>query len=253
MNALVPARRVSHVLTRRLLSVLQVDAISPRMRRIALGGAALDGFTSRGPDDHVKLFFPMPNGETVARDYTPRRHDASAGTLVVEFVLHGTGPASGWAASARPGDTLLVGGPRSSRLAPDDGLFTLLVGDETALPAIARRLEEMPPGLPAHAIVEIADADAVGRWRSSSAARITWVHRGDTPAGTTRHLEPALREAMLPDGPMHAWLAGEIEVVRTLRRHLIAERGLPREAVQAAGYWRRGVAGAHDRIGPDAD
>ncbi len=252
MNQLAAPTRVRHELRRRTLLVRRVETLTPRMRRIVLGGPELDGFVSLGPDDHVKLFFPASGGgDPVARDYTPRRHDARAGELAIDFVLHGDGPAAAWAASAEPGVTLVVGGPRSSLLPPDDGGFVLLAGDETALPAIARRLEEMDAGTPGLVLIEIADADEERHLPTASAACIRWLHRNGLPAGTSHLLERALESAVLPAGPIHVWLAGEIDVVRTLRHHLLGERRIPRESVRAAGYWRRGEPGAHGRLGDE--
>ena len=158
------ARRVRHETKMRLLQVREVSRLTPKMVRIVVSGEALAGFISAAHDDHVKLFFPQPgqdkpvlptptpNGPVypegaprpAARDYTPRRYDAAANTLVVDFVLHGEGPATTWAAQARPGQFLGVGGPRGSFIVPDDFDWYLLAGDETAIPAIGRRLEELP-------------------------------------------------------------------------------------------------------------
>jgi len=147
--------RVSHEIKRRKLEVLRVTDITPRMRRITLHGPQLAGFISLGTDDHVKLFFattPEENAvlETFApgsgdegprpsmRDYTPRRYDEASGELDIDFVLHGDGPAATWAAQAQPGQFLHIAGPRGSMIVPDIFDSYLLIGDETALPAIAR-------------------------------------------------------------------------------------------------------------------
>ena len=111
------------------------------------------------------------------RDYTPRRFDAVSQTLTVEFVLHGDGPAASWARQATPGDWLAVGGPRGSFLAPDDYDAYLLAGDETALPAISRRLEEMPPGVRAIVLVEVADRHEERHLPTAANASIVWLHR----------------------------------------------------------------------------
>src|SRR6516162_11123151 len=172
------ARRVRHETKMRLLQVREVCHLTPKMVRIVVGGEALAGFISAAHDDHMKLFFPQPgqdkpilptpspNGPVypegaqrpAARDYTPRRYDVAANTLEIEFVLHGDGPATTWAARARPGDFLGVGGPRGSFIVPDDFDWYLLAGDETALPAIGRRLEELPAGTRVIAVVEVANA-----------------------------------------------------------------------------------------------
>ena len=249
MNQIASRTRVRHELRRRTLAVLRAETLSPAMRRIVLGGPELDGFVSLGPDDHVKLFFPAADGgDPIGRHYTPRRHDTARSELAIDFVLHGDGPATMWAAEAKPGQTLVVGGPRSSLLPPDDGRFTLLVGDETALPAIARRLEEMEAGTPVLVLIEVADADEERHLPTASAASVRWLHRDGIAAGTPRLLERALRSAPLPDGPIHAWLAGEIDVIRTLRRHLVSERRIAREWIRAAGYWQRGETGVHGSL-----
>jgi NADPH-dependent ferric siderophore reductase len=176
-NTVRTARRVRHETKMRLLQVREVSRLTPKMVRIVVGGEALAGFVSAAHDDHVKLFFPQPgqdkpvlptptpNGPVypdgaarpAARDYTPRRYDAVANTLTIDFVLHGEGPATSWAAQARPGQFLGVGGPRGSFIVPDDFDWYLFVGDETAVPAIGRRLEELPAGTRVIAVVEVAD------------------------------------------------------------------------------------------------
>lgn len=259
--------RVRHEIRFRLCQVLHAETLTPRMRRIVLGGDALDGFVTAAADDHVKLFFPAPGQDgpvlpiagpdgitwpndalrPTVRDYTPRRWDPVARTLTLEFVLHGDGPAASWAANAAPGDHIGVGGPRGS-LIPADHDLTLLIGDETALPAIARRLEEMSPGARAIALIEIADAAEERHLPTAANAGISWIHRdGEAPGGSALLLQ-ALDALRLPAGDAHAWLAGEIEAMRTLRTRLVERHGIPRAAIRAAGYWRTGQADAHGRI-----
>ena len=159
------------------------------MVRVTLGGD-IEGFTSLGFDDHVKLFFPTGSlgedgqPEFMARDYTPRRHDPQAGTLAIEFVIHDAGPATRWAEQAQPGQMLQIGGPRGSFVIPTEFDWHLLIGDDTGLPAIARRLEELPAGARAVALIEVdGPADQVA---IASAADVTvkWVHRDGAEAGT---------------------------------------------------------------------
>lgn len=248
--------------------VVFVEPISPRMRRITLHAPELVNFTSAAADDHVKLFFASP-GETrpvlpvpgpegmhfpdhakrpVARDYTPRRFDANAGELTIEFVLHEDGPASNWARRAKPGDLIGIGGPRGSLIIPEDYEVYLLIGDETALPSIARRLEEMPPGACAIAIIEVADRHEERHLATAANAQITWLHRHCKHAGTSGLLEDAVRALTLPSRDIHAWIACEIEVARRLRNTLMEEKLLPRSQIRAAGYWKIGQAGAHGKI-----
>ena len=248
--------RVRHQVKLRLAQVAAVEHVSPRMRRITFTGDELADFVSAAADDHVKLFFPAPGQDrpllpdlaAVGRDYTPRRFDPQQCTLVVEFVIHGDGPASTWAAQAAPGQWVGVGGPRGSTLTPDDYDTYLMMGDETALPAIARHLEEMRPGVCALVLIEVADAREERHLPTAANAAIRWLHRHRVAAGTTTLLEEALQSLVLPSGDTYAWLAAEIETARRLRRHLTEERGLPREQIRAAGYWRLGDAGTHAKL-----
>jgi NADPH-dependent ferric siderophore reductase len=239
--------RVRHETRRRLLQVARVEQLSPRMRRIVLAGDELDGFTSAAADDHVKLFFPG-GAAPIMRDYTPRWFDPARRELAIEFVIHGDGPATTWAAQAEPGQWLEVGGPRGSILTPDDYATTLLAGDETALPAIARHLAEMQPGARVLALIEVADPAEERHLPTAGNAIITWLHRNGAPAGTTPLLHQALRNLTLSSTDTYAWIAAEIETARTLRRHLIEERNFARDQIRAAGYWRLGEEGAHTTL-----
>jgi NADPH-dependent ferric siderophore reductase len=257
--------RVRHETRLRLVQVAQVETLSPQVRRITLAGDALEGFASGAPDDHVKLFFPPPGQEKpnlptlgaggatypdgairpAVRDYTPRRFDALKRQLVIEFVLHGAGPASDWAAQAVEGQWIGVGGPRGSVILPTDYDAYLLAGDETALPAIARFLEEMSAGVRAWVFIEAADAREERHLPTAANASVTWLYRNGGPAGQPALLNQALQDLELPAGAAHAWIAAEIETARTLRRYLMEEDGLPRNQIRASGYWRHGEAGGH--------
>src|SRR6185436_499825 len=94
-----------------------------------------------------------------ARDFTPRRFDVASGTFVIDFALHDAGPATNWAVAAKVGDTLEIGGPRGSAVIPDDFDWYILIGDETALPAIGRRVEELRQDVPVTTIVAVASLE----------------------------------------------------------------------------------------------
>jgi NADPH-dependent ferric siderophore reductase len=239
----------------RLLQVRRSERITPRMIRVTLTGDALDGFEGDGPDRRIKMFFPAPGQDRPAvpratsggplwpagearptvRTYTVRRYDAGAGELDVDFVLHeGHGPAAAWARDARPGAWVGVSEP-GGRYVPDpSAAFHLVIGDETALPAVATVLAALPAEVPAVAHLEVADT--AEEQALPGPATVRWVHRGDRPAGVL--LTEAVRAAALPDGPGQAWLSGESACVRDLRRHLLDDRGFDRRAVYATGYWR---------------
>jgi NADPH-dependent ferric siderophore reductase len=232
------------------------------MRRVVFGGDDLDGFTSLSFDDHVKLFFPtadpylptpvvagnalaFPEGEPrpEGRDFTPRRWDARRRELTIDFGLHGRGPATRWASTATAGAVIGAGGPRSSSVVSDTFAWNLLIGDETALPAIARRLEELPSTVRAIAVVQIEDDEdrlPIGLPASST---LHWVRRqGDDP------IETVVAGLELPPGDGFAWVAGEGAMARRIRRHLLDDRRLDPALLKASAYWSAGVIGRHEVI-----
>jgi NADPH-dependent ferric siderophore reductase len=246
--------RVMHEIKRRRLQVLRVVDLTPRMRRITLGGPELAGFVSLGTDDHVKLLFPQ-NAEQAAalenlvlgagkndwamppmRDYTPRRYDLEKRELDIDFVLHGDGPASTWAEQARPGQFLHIGGPRGSMIVPDIFDSYLLIGDETALPAIARRLEGLAANRRALVIVEVENGKEQQALESAAQVNVIWVLR----EGGKDHLLTTVRQVKVPTGSLYAWVATESKVSRQIRRVLLDEHGLDDQFVKAVGYWRMG-------------
>ncbi|WLH34600.1 siderophore-interacting protein [Pseudomonas sp. FP2196] len=243
--------RVMHEIKRRRLEVLRVVDITPRMRRITLGGPELAGFISLGTDDHVKLLFPQ-NAEQIAaletmvlggkndgptpemRDYTPRRYDLDKLELDIDFVLHGDGPASTWAEQAAPGQFLHIGGPRGSMIVPDIFDSYLLIGDETALPAIARRLEGLAANRKALVVIEVENGAEQQALESAAQVNVIWVLR----EGGKDNLLTTVKQLQVPKGNLYAWVATETKVSRQVRRVLLDEHGLDEKLVKAVGYWR---------------
>jgi NADPH-dependent ferric siderophore reductase len=231
--------------------IRQTKKIAAHMVRITLGGD-LEGFVSLGFDDHVKLFFPdgttdaegAPN--MLGRDFTPLRHDPTGNTLEIDFAVHDAGPATRWAAQAKVGDALNLGGPRGSFIIPTTFDWHLLIGDETALPAISRRLAELPAGSRAIVVAEVDGAGDELELKTNADASITWVHRNGVPAGSGDALAKALTELKTPAGDYYAWVACESLTAKALRRQLIADHGANPKWMRAAGYWRRGAAAVHD-------
>jgi NADPH-dependent ferric siderophore reductase len=211
--------------------------------RITFGGGDLEGFASPGFEDHVKLFW----GD-VGRHYTPRRYDAAAEELDIEFALHDhAGPATAWASQAKAGDTIAVGGPRGSMVVPDDFDWYLLAGDETALPAIQRRLEEIRPGARAIVVAEVGDASEEIPLTSRASIETHWVHRREA-AGTGTLIEDAIAGLILPHGDGYAWAACEAGAARRVRRVLVEQHRHPKEWLKVASYWQRGVADVHETL-----
>jgi NADPH-dependent ferric siderophore reductase len=254
------------------IEVARVRLLSTHLARITFTGPDLDGMTSGGLDQRIKLVFPRPGqGEPIVpdgprpyqalrelptdvrptlRSYTVRAHRPQLGEFDVDFVLHGDiGPASAFAGRARPGDRLLVYAPNAehphgSRLTGVEfrldavGDRALLVGDETALPAIAGILAELPVGVHARVYVEVPEPSDAQPLPTAASAEVHWLPRRDRRPGAL--LTEAVRSVRLPGGGWYAWLAGESGMVTTVRRHLVAERGFARNAVTFMGYWRYG-------------
>jgi NADPH-dependent ferric siderophore reductase len=244
-------RRVRHQPRRRTLTIEAVDKVAAHMVRVTLSGDLAD-FVSLGFDDHVKLFFPdgtvdaggAPN--MLSRDFTPRRHDAVANTLQIDFALHDAGPATRWASQARPGGTLTLGGPRGSFIVPAEYDWHLLIGDETALPAIGRRLAELPAGARAVVIGEVDGPGDEISFDTKADATIAWAHRAGAAPGAGDALARRLAAMKLPAGDYYAWVACESQIAKALRRQLIANHGANPKWMRAAGYWRRGTASVHE-------
>lgn len=234
-------QRIRHELKRRELRVLRTESLTPHFRRIVLGGDELSGFISAGFDDHIKVFLPDANGEVAMRDYTPRHYDAAAGELTVEFALHGVGPAAEWAAAAKAGDTVNIGGPRGSFVIPVDYDWHLLIADETGLPAIARRLDELPATTCAIVLALVDDAADRREFKSHAQLEQRWFTQ---PA----ELLNAVRAFALPEGEGFIWCAGEAHVSAEARRILVDEKGHDRKSIRAAAYWKRGAANHHETL-----
>ena len=259
-------RRVRHPLRFRLLTVASVTRPSPQLIRVRFVDESLKTFISEGFDDHVKLFFPdpvtgdlllpeagpegpvFPEGRRpLMRDYTPRRFDTVAGALEIEFVVHEAGPATEWALRAAPGQQLGVGGPRGSFVVPTAYATHLLVGDDTAIPAIGRRLEELPAEVEAQVVIEVDAPEDELPLRTQARLELHWVFRNGAAPGTSSALQDTVRMLHLSQPEdTYAWVACESAQAKALRQLLLAQHGLPAKQIKAAGYWRHGSVAVHD-------
>ncbi|MFD7587079.1 siderophore-interacting protein [Kitasatospora sp. NPDC059811] len=251
-----PTRRTPQA---REAQVLRTERITPHMVRLVLGGAGLEDFDAAEFTDHyVKVLFTPegvsypepfdmarireefpPEQRPITRTYTVRAWDPALRELTIDFVVHGDeGLAGPWAARAQPGETVRFLGPGGG-YAPDPSAdWHLLVGDESALPAIAAALERMPADAVVHAFVEVADAAEEQKIVSPAGAEISWLHRGARPVGEA--LVEAVGALEFPAGAASAFVHGEAGFVKELRRLLRVERGIPRERMSVSGYWRSG-------------
>jgi NADPH-dependent ferric siderophore reductase len=259
--------RVRHSLKFRLLQVKRVQPLTPHLIRVTFTGDDLHDFESASFDDHIKVFFPAPGADKpvlpsagpngpvfpedqprpVARDFTPRRYDRAARELDIEFAMHEAGPAASWAAQAKVGQYLGIGGPRGSLVIPTGFDWHLLIGDETALPAIARRLKELPAGTRVAAILEVADPSARMDFDTEAELHAVWRYRSESPYRGDALLQ-AVRETYLPEGEGYVWAAGESATMRAVRYHLCTERGVDKSRIRAASYWKEGAVAVHENL-----
>ncbi|TNM66652.1 siderophore-interacting protein [Aliirhizobium smilacinae] len=232
--------RVRHELKRRELTVDAVDYITPQMLRITLIGEALSDFTSLGTDDHVKLVVPGAGGEMEMRDYTPRSYDNATGRLVLDFAVHEAGPATKWALEARPGTAVTIAGPRGSAVVSGVTKW-VLVGDETAIPAIGRRIEEAKSGDVITAIGVVTDKNEEQQFASAAKLTMQWVHR---PASAVTDLAPVIAalDGIALTQDTFVWVAAEASVARAIKTYLTTTRNHPLPWLKAAGYWTIGQA-----------
>jgi NADPH-dependent ferric siderophore reductase len=274
----------------------------------AFAGAAAGGAVELGGGWYQQWLAMDPARRGAMRTYTVRAfRSGPRPELDVDFVLHIDdagigGPASAWAARAAAGDRVAVIGPNAAaancptagvgregpaaaakptlRERPNPyggiewrpGLAThvLLAGDETALPAIAAVLGQLPPEMTGKAVIEVPDAADFQQLSTAASLEIIWLARGARPHGEL--LDEAVRTAVavrgagagpVPDTepeevnvdetilwettggttkPFYAWIAGEAAVVRELRRYLVRDVGIDRRQVAFMGYWRQGKA-----------
>jgi NADPH-dependent ferric siderophore reductase len=220
--------------------------VEPNMRRVVLTADDI-GEVAYKPGQAIVLMIPLADGETGRRDYTIRGMDHLAGTISVDFVLHGDTPAPTWARQAKPGDRIEARGPRGGTVLRPDADWHLLTGDETCIPAIAHILETMPTGTKAFVFIEVGDRNGELDLTPRADAVIRWVHRNGAAAGPSELMNDMLQDLALPPGNGHAYIIGETSNVRRQRRTLLA-RGLARDQISSEGYWRPGRIGGHDHV-----
>jgi NADPH-dependent ferric siderophore reductase len=246
----------------REMTVTRTEDITPNMRRITLSGRDLESFATGGL--HFKLFvppegidkpeWPVPGKDGLpiwpaedkrpqVRTYTIRAIDSVAGTFDADFVLHGDhSVGSRWAMNAKPGDIVGVRGPTGRGIAEAD--WYLLVGDETALPVIARHLETLPASARGVALIEIADESEKQTIDQQTGIEIRWLYRNGAEPGTTSLLIDAVRAVEMPPSGtrIHAMAGVEAKAFKAIRHHWREVLNLDKKDVLPSTYWRRGKA-----------
>jgi NADPH-dependent ferric siderophore reductase len=243
-------QRVRHDTRRRMLTVTGITSITPKMLRIEFTSHELADFVSSAPDDHVKVFLPASSagGERCMRDYTPRSFNREKRALTIDFAVHVAGPATAWALQAKVGDELQIGGPRGSVVVPDDFDWYLLIADETGLPALGRRLEELRPDVPVTTVVVIDNMAEAQQIDTRTTWTPHWVCRDQQQGNDAERLRRGIEGFEPPPGAGYVWIAAEASAAKALRAFVVEERNHPPGWMRAAGYWRRGEPGAHENF-----
>src|SRR5690625_243827 len=293
-------------------TVVKTTQLSPTSLRITFTGDDLTDFVASGADQRINIIFPLPDGGVAAfphfiddswyqfwralpetqrnpmRTYTVRAARPETQEIDVDFAIDpAAGPATIWAATSQPGDSVVIIGPNRRYDGAAGGVEwrpdpqarrLLLVGDETAAPAICAILEglELRSGQEVTAVIEVPTAADMLDGAAPAGASLTWLpregaKRGDhlikfvqsiapqfaqTAGTSTGHLdeidvdteplwEPAVdgRDEDLNRSAMYGWVAGEAKVVKSLRRYLVRDLGMDRRQVSFLGYWRLGRRG----------
>lgn len=234
----------------RRIRVTRVQPLTPHMVRVTFTGDDLAAFGWNGPAAHIKLVFPedgqteppmpTPDGPRLkgVRTYTPRRFDPTVPELDVEFVLHGVGPASNWAAQAQVGQVLIVAGPGPNYQIDATADWLLLVGDDTAIPAISSILDALPASLKAYVLLEVSDASEQRELSSAAPVEISWINRD--PRQPDAALEQALRNFKFPEGNGRVYVGAEAGVMRRMRTYLLKDLGFEASKIVTRGYWKFG-------------
>jgi NADPH-dependent ferric siderophore reductase len=228
----------------RTVTVVRSEPLGRDMVRVVLAGEDLRELPEMPLTDHyVKLKF----GD-VTRTYTVRWFDRDAAEMAIDFVIHGDhGLAGPWAARAVAGDELSFVGPGGGWAPSAEADVHLLVGDESAIPAIAAALDALPDDAAAQVYIEVASADHRQPLRETSATHITWVYRNDhstedgRPLGYGEALTLTVMRAPVPSGRIEAFVHGNADMVKPLRKYLFKHVGIPRDQVSISGYWRSGM------------
>jgi NADPH-dependent ferric siderophore reductase len=245
--------------------VCAIRDTAPHLRRISVKHELLKEVGHLAPGAHFKVFIPHVKGTEAVlpdlssgrplwpdektkpyiRTYTIRSIDQVKGILDVEFVLHGdSGPASAWAGSVSVGDYLGIGIKKSGKIYERADWY-LFAGDDTALPAITAMLEVLPETTTGIALLEVeSDADTF-QIKTNSAVEIHWLIRNGKLPERSDLITNAVKNLIVPDAEQksrRAWIAGEDNMVRAMRKYASAELGLNREELHATVYWKAGVS-----------
>lgn len=232
--------------------VLNVDQVTPNMRSVSLGGAALRTFPASQDGGYVKLMLSSRGvfAKALMRTYTIRRQTPEK--IDIEFALHGAdgegGPAVEWAMNAKPGDEILLGGPGPAKPLAAGADWYLVVGDMTSLPAIAVNLARLPGDALGDVIIEVRTKEDRQNLVHPAGVHVDWVYNS-SPGENVDAFEQKLRSISWRRGRVYAWSATEFDMMRRVRSFLREEKGLQKDQFYISSYWKKGAnEDAHKRV-----
>ena len=246
-----------------VLEVLGSERLGPHMVRLTFGGPGFADFQDKAVSDrYVKILFAKPElgleppydldalrGQLapedfpVRRTYTLRHVDLEAQTVQIDFVIHGDqGLAGPWAQEAVIGDKICFTSPGGLYVPNPEFDRHLLIGDETALPAISAAVEDMTPEMVGEIYLEVSGPEDQIELDVPSGVEVHWLHRGGYYTPENTRLESVVRGAPWPGGSVQVFAHGERETMKSLRAYLNAERGVDRKAMSLSAYWAYGRA-----------
>lgn len=244
--------------------VVATEQVAPWLYRITVRGQGLRGYTTLGPDEYVGLVMPRPgqhlpdlsavdgpnprpalqgmpeDEQPDLRWYTVRGHRPELGELDIEIVLHPPeeveeGPGASWVRTAAVGDEVAVQTGTASYVLARDARRELIAGDETAYPAMAGIIgAAADTDRELHVFLEVGGLDVLPPLPRPARGSMTTLQRGSRPPGEA--LAQAVRAADLPELG-YAWVSGEQQLAKNVRRHLVEDRGLAKTAVYFCAYW----------------
>jgi NADPH-dependent ferric siderophore reductase len=230
--------------------VSAVQILSPAMRRVTFTGPELAGFLPVLPASYLKLIFPEPGQTepsrplpdaprpTAMRTFTPRAMRPDVLEVDVDFVLHGDGPASAWAAQAQVGQVLFLMGPGTGYAVDTAARNHLLLVDGSALPAAETILAVLPADARVTVLAEVISAAEQRALSSAAQVTVQWLPRGTDHRTAGQPLAQALRGLPTLNADTHIYLACEAAAMRRIHQLLTTELGVDGSQIVGRGYWK---------------
>ncbi|WP_370980269.1 siderophore-interacting protein [Agaribacterium sp. ZY112] len=231
----------------RMTHVVRIEDLSPHMRRIVVGGEALEDFPLGQEGAHVKAVFPKPGekepklglmlgAKKWMRSYTIRTFDEHKQELSLDFAVNDhRGLATDWASQAQIGDLLGIAGPGPTKYTNYQAHWHLIVADLTALPAAAAALEKLPTNAKGYALIQVPTTADIQPLKKPKGIELNWV------IGPYQHknllLEKVQQVEWLNEEPA-IFIAAESAQMQEIKLYIKTKPGYQKKLTYASGYWK---------------